>query len=243
MTELTTNPVSVLITRPQPQADRLAVELRAVLPAAVQVVVSPLMRMKPLPVQLPKGPHVAVILTSETGAMAAAALRARLPGLVHCVGPRTAEVARDAGFSIGEVAPTAADLLPQLMRMQHGGRLLYLHGRDVSVQIDQVLDAAGCPADAAAVYAQTPIGLSAAALQVLNAKGAVLVPLYSARSARLFFADRPDSMQADLWSCLIAQGVVEAVPAALRARAVVADGPDGAAMTTAIKRVVASLLP
>ena len=39
--------------------------------------------------------------------MVAGELRAELPDLAHCVGQRTAEVARQAGFVTGEVAPTA----------------------------------------------------------------------------------------------------------------------------------------
>ena len=236
------NDVAVLITRPQPQADRLAEALRTMLPVAVQVVVSPLMRLEMLAVDLPMGPFGAVVLTSEAGAMAAGRLRADLPDLVHCVGPRTAEAAQAAGFVVGEVAPTADLLLPRLMAMAHAGRLIYLHGRDVSVRIDQVLTAAGIGADGVAVYAQECCRLSVGAVDLLMTKSAVLVPLYSRRSAELFFAECPDGAGAEIWPCVIAQPVLSAVPDGLWSRVLVADAPDGAAMTTAIRRGVAALL-
>jgi|GEM_PF-1523751 len=234
--------IAVLITRPQPQADRLAEALRAVLPVAVQVVVAPLMRMELLAVGVPKGPFGAVILTSEAGAMAAARLRSDLPALVYCVGPRTAEAALVAGFVIGEVAPTAELLLPRLMAMTHDGPLIYLHGRDVSVRIDQVLNDAGIGTDGVAVYAQQRCNLSEEAIDVLRAKRAVLVPLYSRRSAELFFAECPDDVRTEVWPCVIAKPVLAEVPKGLLARVLVADAPDGAAMTTAILGGVVALL-
>ena len=235
--------VAVLITRPQPQADRLAKALRVGMPQEVSIVVSPLMQMKVLAVDLPKGPYGAVILTSEAGAMAAAGLRADLPDLVHCVGPRTAGAAQAAGFAIGEVAPTAAELLPRLMAIGHAGRMIYLHGRNVSVRLDQALDKAGIGADALAVYAQERGRLSAVAIDLLMAKTAVLVPLYSRRSAELFFAECPADTMAEIWPCVIAPGVLAAVPERHLKRALVADTPDGAAMATAIRRGLTGLLP
>lgn len=235
--------VAVLITRPQPQADRLAEAVRPVVPDAVAVVVSPLMRMERLAFTLPKRPYGAVVLTSEAGAVIAATMRADLPDLAHCVGERTAEAAQDAGFSVGEVAPTADLLLQRLMVIAHPGRMIYLHGRDVSVRIDQVLTKAGIGADAVAVYAQTRGHLTDEAMGLILTKKAVLVPFYSRRSAELFFAECPVGKGAEIWPCVIAQGVIGAVPAGCWARAIVADAPDGAAMQAAIIRGVSALLP
>lgn len=227
----------MLITRPEPQAGRLAVALRA---EGARVVVSPLMRPVFLTVTLPEGDFATVILTSEAGAMAAA----RLPGLPRralCVGARTAEVARAGGFDARSLGSTAAEMLPALAA--EPGPFLYLRGREASVDVAAALVARGQPAASAVVYAQEPAPLSGEARDLLENAGIVTIPLYSARSARLFLAACPAGAATDLRPVVIAPPVLEALPEALRAKAEVAERPDGPAMLAAILRVIRSLAP
>nr|WP_240904272.1 uroporphyrinogen-III synthase [Rhodobacter sp. SGA-6-6] len=226
-----------MITRPEPQAGRLAAALRA---EGARVVVSPLMRPVFLTVTLPEGDFATVILTSEAGAMAAA----RLPGLPRralCVGERTAEVARAGGFDARSLGSTAAEMLPALAA--EPGPFLYLRGREASVDVAAALRARGKEAASAVVYAQEPAPLSGEAQNLLKSAGIVTIPLYSARSARLFLAACPPDAAADLRPVVIAPPVLEALPEALRAKAVVAERPDGPAMQAAILRVIRSLAP
>ena len=227
----------MLITRPRPQADRLAAALRA---EGAGVLVSPLMRPVFPPVALPKGDFATVILTSEAGAMAAARLQG-LPRHALCVGERTAEVARAGGFDARSLGSTAAEMLPALAA--EPGPFLYLRGREASVDVAAALQARGQRAASAVVYAQEQVPLSAEALDLLKNAGTVTIPLYSARSARLFVAACPADMAAALRPVVIAPPVLEALPQALRVGAVVADRPDGPAMQAAILRVIRSLAP
>ena len=228
---------AVLITRPQPQAGRLAAALRA---EGARVVVSPLMRAVFPPVTLPEGDFAAVILTSEAGALAASRL-AGLPRRALCVGERTAEVARAGGFEARSLGMTAAEMLPALAAEQ--GPFLYLRGREASVDVAAELTARGQQAASAVVYAQEPAALSDKALALLRGVDPVAIPLYSARSARLFLAACPAEMAAELLPVAIAPPVREALPEALRAGAVLAEQPDGPSMQAAILRVIRSLAP
>ena len=228
----------MLITRPQPQAGRLAQDLQA---QGLRVVVSPLMRPVFPPITLPDGPFAAVILTSEAGATAAGRLRSLLPGRALCVGERTAEVARAGGFDARSLGMTAAEMLPALAAEQ--GPFLYLRGREASVDVAAALMARGQQAASAVVYAQEPAALSAEALALLRGAGPVAIPLYSARSARLFLAVCSPDRRADLLPVVIAPPVLEALPEALRTRAVLAEQPDGPSMQAAILRVIRSLAP
>ncbi len=227
----------MLITRPQPQAGRLAEDLRA---QGVRVVVSPLMRAVFPPVTLPEGDFAAVILTSEAGAMAASRL-AGLPRRALCVGERTAEVARAGGFDARSLGLTAAEMLPALAA--EPGPFLYLRGREASVDVAAALVARGQQAASAVVYAQEPAALTDEALALLRGAAPVVIPLYSARSARLFLAACPADRTAELLPVAIARPVLEALPEALRASTVLAERPDGPSMQAAILRVIRSLAP
>jgi uroporphyrinogen-III synthase len=233
-----TIPVSVLITRPLPQGERLGAELQALWGERIQVTLSPLMAAVFLTPDLPPGPFAGVVLTSEAGAQAAGRMPG-LPRLCHCVGVRTADAARAAGFEVANVVPTAADLTERLLSVDIGP-LLYLHGRDVSKRIDQSLADAGRRAEAVVVYDQQPAPLTAEARRLLNAGVPVVVPFYSARSVRLLVAQVPDS--AAIWPCVISGQVADALPDELRKRCVMAATPDGAGMLSAIGRVISSLL-
>ena len=233
----------VLITRPQPQADRLAADLRAEMGARVQPVVAPLMRRAFLTPDLPAGPHAAVILSSETGAEAAGRLRAALPARVVCVGERTAAVALAQGFEVVLVQPTADRLVAALIAAPPLGRLIWLHGTDVSRPVADLLNSAGIETDSVVAYDQAALPLAPEALALLRQPGPVVVPLFSARSARLLLAALPADMRATLRVCAISDAVVDALPADLRAGAVVAAQPDGPAMQSAIHCVISSLSP
>ncbi len=230
--------IPVLITRPQPQAGRLADALRD---RGVKTVVSPLMRAIFPPVELPPGAFRAVVLTSEAGATAAAQFRSGLPARALCVGERTAEVARAGGFDARSLGATAAEMLQALA--EESGPFLYLRGREASVDVAAELHARGQAAESAVVYAQEPAPLTDEARALLLAAGPVVLPLYSARSARLFLAARPAETQADLRVVAIAPPVLEALPGALRAGAAMAERPDGPAMMAAILRGIHALLP
>lgn len=99
----------LLVTRPEPDAARTAAALRA---RGHEVMAIPLLRIAPVPdIAFGSGPWGAVLLTSPNGCRAVASHKdlaelARLP--VFAVGARTAEMAREAGFS--EVASAEGDL-------------------------------------------------------------------------------------------------------------------------------------
>lgn len=239
-------PIAVLITRPQPQADRLARELSAAMGPMIRPIIAPLMQTRALSANLPVGPHDAVILSSEAGAIAAKKLRRTaltLPERAYCVGDRTAKIARSLGFDVRIDGPTAEALIAKMLHHGVVGRLLYLHGQDVSTPIDRLLTSAGIPTDAAATYAQEPIELTTEAMIQLATDAPLVVPIYSARSARLFLSVLPKDFRADLRPCLISPDIMPALSETFSARAVVAERPDGPSMVAAIRRVISSLLP
>jgi uroporphyrinogen-III synthase len=236
----------VLVTRPAPQADRFSAGLVAAFGRLVRPVIAPLMQVEHLTPDLPEQSFTALILTSETAAARAGALMKTsliLPKLAYCVGDRTAEAARESGFDARSAAGAADDLVALILSRPDDGPLLWLRGRDVATDIALALTAAGRSVTSAAVYAQTAVPLSSAALELLARTGLLVVPVFSPRSARLLAAAIPANAKATILPVAISARARAALPAGLRSAAVLADAPDAPAMIRAIGRVISSRVP
>ena len=232
----------VLLTRPAPQSQRFAQALQARL-SSVQVVVSPLMQTEWLHPPLPDRPFHALILTSETGAEAAGRLRATgtpLPETAFCVGPRTTDTARAAGFAAisadGDVHALAA-----LIRAAHPqGPLLHIRGEDVAGNLAETLTNGGIETHSAILYAQRPCPLSPAALTLLQGDGPVLVPLFSPRSAQILAQALPADAKAPLWIVAISPAAATSAQALAPARLTVAPHPDGGNMLQTVIQMLSA---
>ena len=232
----------VLLTRPAPQSQRFAQALQERLPS-VQVIVSPLMQTEWLHPPLPDRPFHALILTSETGAKAADRLRAAgtpLPATAFCVGPRTTETARAAGFQAisadGDVHALAA-----LIRAAHPqGPLLHIRGEDVAGNLSETLTNSGIETHSAILYAQRPCPLSRAALTLLQAEGPVLVPLFSPRSAQILVQALPPDSKAPLWIAAISPAAATVAQALTPARLTIAPHPDGGNMLHTVLQMLSA---
>lgn len=143
----------LLITRPEPDATRTAVALRA---RGHEVLVAPVLATQTIEADF-KPPYAAVLMTSANAARAAS--HQRFAGLrqlsVLAVGDRTAEAARASGFAIVE---SASGALPDLVRLisarvgKNSGRLLYLAGEDRSGDLGGDLAARGISVDTVVIY-------------------------------------------------------------------------------------------
>src|SRR5437868_10526363 len=122
----------LLITRPEPDATRTARTLRE---RGHQTLVAPLLSAQTLDADF-AGPYGAVLMTSANAARAIATHRrsAELRELpVYTVGSRTADAAREVGFTNVESADGALADLVRLVTARLGGShgpLLYFAGED-----------------------------------------------------------------------------------------------------------------
>ena len=176
----------VLITRPEPQASRFARALQDRYGKRALPVLSSVLAPVLLPMELPVDPFGALILTSETGARAAAALSSALPRQAFCVGDRTAEVASALGFQAHSADGDADSLFALLLARPDAAPFLHLRGREARGDLVARLNATGVQAQEVVVYAQEPQPLSPAAISLLSGEGPVIAPLFSPRSAEVF---------------------------------------------------------
>jgi uroporphyrinogen-III synthase len=147
--------VRLLVTRPQPDAERTAAALRQ---AGHQVVCAALLHIELIPnAELGPGPWSALVLTSANAlrALESHPRRAELLKLrVFAVGRRTAAAACAAGFLAVTAAGGNAQELVQHLRAGHVSRdpLLYLAGQDRSRDLAADLAADGLIVSTVVVY-------------------------------------------------------------------------------------------
>lgn len=145
----------LLVTRPEPDAQRTAAALRA---GGHTVIVAPLLHIELVAeAQIDAHPWTAVLVTSANAAHAIAAY----PGLdrlravpVFAVGDRSAEAMCGAGFADVRSADGGVGDLARLVgeRLQPGASLLYLAGEQRSGDLAAKLGAQGFAVQTAVVY-------------------------------------------------------------------------------------------
>ncbi len=178
-------PDAVLITRPEPGAAATAARIAAI---GLTPIVAPVLEIQPLPVRLPAGPIVAVLLASGN---AVDPLPAALRGLpVLAVGSATARRAREAGFTNVASADGDAVALAALARARFGprdGTLLLACGRSQGLALAADLRASGFRVVRRVVYVARPVSaLPDAARAALLSDRTRAVVFFSAETARHF---------------------------------------------------------
>lgn len=181
----------VLITRPQPDAERTKAAVRAF---GFSPLVTPLLRIAATPdAALPMDPPAALLFTSANAPRILADLAgvARLTGLpVFTVGNRTAETAFEAGFAHILSADGDGEALTDLVRRSldpAAGKLVWLAGEDRAGDPAGKLVAAGFDVETRVIYrAETAVRLPPALESVLAAKEPAIALHYSRRTASTF---------------------------------------------------------
>jgi len=172
----------LLLTRPRAASERFAQQFRAKFGSDWPVVISPLLEIEPLPAEIPQAE--ALIFTSE---QAIAPLVAASPAegrIAYCVGARTAQVARAAGFEVVQGAAGAAELFDVITAHHREGPLLHARGREIAFPLAERLNSAGIETKEAILYAQVAQLPSMEARGLLAGETPVIVAVFSPNSGR-----------------------------------------------------------
>jgi uroporphyrinogen-III synthase len=179
----------LLVTRPEPDAERTAAALRA---RGHIVLIAPLLRIELVEhAEIGPGPFMALLVTSANAAPAIARHErfAQLRALpVFAVGGRSAEAMRAVGFADvtsaqGDVADLAALVAS---RLKAGASLLYLSGADRSGDLAGVLSGRGFAVSRAVLYRAVPAGALLPAAVAAMAEGIEGVLHFSRRSSEIY---------------------------------------------------------
>jgi uroporphyrinogen-III synthase len=180
----------LVVTRPQPDGARTAAALRE---SGHEVLEAPLMQVEPLSVDL-SGGWGAIIITSANAPAAIAdnPARASLMTLpVIAVGRRSAEAAREAGFSdINSAGGDLRDLVRLVVARRADAKapLLYLAGEDRAADLVGELVVHGVAAEMRVVYRAVTAPFPSALIAALQGGEVDAVLHFSKRSAENFLA-------------------------------------------------------
>ena len=169
----------LIITRPDPDGARFAAAVTEAV--AVDVILSPLMEIVPLDAQCQADE---VVFTSTNGVGQAARLGLK-SGRAWCVGDRTAEMAREAGFDAVSAQGTVEDLLALILAEGPKAALGHIRGKEARGDLGPRLRANGINCVDVVAYAQVAVPLTDIAKAVIEGADPVIIPLFSPRSADL----------------------------------------------------------
>lgn len=181
----------ILVTRPEPDANRTARHLRAL---GIEPVIAPMLRMKTLPVPAFEPDRYGAIAITSANAVRALEQIGQTATLSHlcvyAVGDHTAGKAREAGFSrIAHAQNTLASLAHLIASQPPAGKILYLAAHHQSGDLAGLLAPHGIAVETSVLYEMVPeksLPESAAgALAAGEIAGAVF---YSRRTAEVFAA-------------------------------------------------------
>ncbi len=218
------SPPTLLLTRPRAASERFAEGLQG-----FDVVISPLMEIVATGETVSLDDIAGVILTSEN----AVPFLPPAPLPAYCVGPRTAEAARGAGFDAEMVGPDADGLVTSLIERRPHGALLHVHGTHTRGGVVGRLRAAGVDARGIAAYDQRAVAPDArfhAALEQSN----FVAPLFSPRSAALF-AEAAPQLPENAVILAMSKAAKDALPTRFHPMVRVISQPNGEEMRKAVE--------
>ncbi len=241
MTRQSAPGIPILLTRPKTEGQSFANALIRRFGPAVRPIVSPLLAPRNMTPDLPAGDYAAVVFTSAQAVEAVRPMVSRLPVLAWCVGSRTAEAARAAGFVAKSTNGDARALLAAIKNDPPDGSILYVRGVDTAFNLLEELVDFGLKSEQAVVYAQQPQAFSPEALELLKHPLKVIAPLFSSRTARLFREAFPQETRADLHIVAMSANVAEALIDLPHATVTIASRPDAPAMLDAVETLLVGI--
>lgn len=229
----------ILLTRPKRQSERFARLCQEALGAQQLILQSPVIKIEMQAIAPVDAGYRGLIFTSENGVLAYAQAQTRMDLPAYCVGAGTAKAAREAGMQAYSANGSADDLVKMIQAADVQGSLLHIRGAHTRGDISERL---GPNVDEVVGYRQIAQPLKSAALAALSGDRQMILPMFSPRSAALFFA-AAGNITAPLSVVAISQAVKEAVIGSNPPKNVsiqIAASPDANAMLQAVAGCIAA---
>jgi uroporphyrinogen-III synthase len=243
--------VAILVTRPHPDNATTAAALRA---KGFEVLLAPMLRFEPVAFQIDADARFEAVIVSSANALRAINESPARDDLrdrpLFAVGERTAQAARDSGFTHVTAAGGDAVSLRELIvaqarakRLKKSGELLYLAAADRARDLGTELGELGFNVSTVTVYRMNAVPDLPSDVSAACAAGRIEAVLhYSARSARAFLdAARAAGVEISalaLPQCCFSNAVAAIVREAGAAQVAVARAPDEDAIFEVLERAL-----
>ena len=227
----------LLMTRPL-QAGRDFVDtLPDDIRSAIEPVFAPLIQIEGTGINIDQGSARGLILTSSNAVEIARVLQFTTDLPCSCVGTRTTQAARNAGWAAQTGGDTADALVADLIARRPPAPLLHLCGRHRRGQIAERLTEAGLPTSECAIYDQRLLGAPPEVLARLNTGQTVIAPVFSPRTARQFVEEF--ATRGHIHAIALSDAVADPLLSCGFASVSTACRPDARAMVEELRRVLA----
>lgn len=181
---MATGTATVLLTRPRAASERFATCLGPDVP----VLIAPLVEIEPVGGMADPQGFAAVVLTS---ANAVARLKPGTGIAAYCVGDRTGEAARGAGFAARSASGDAEALFRMIEAAPPRGPVLYARGADSRGDLAARLRGLGLSVEETVVYRQADRAPSVAFGSLVGGTAPVVAPVFSPLAAERLAAAAP----------------------------------------------------
>lgn len=230
---------TLIVTRPAAQGTSFAADIAARWGGDLLIIQSPLLKIMPVAVQVNQPD--AVIFTSANGVTCAEALLLPRGIPAWCVGAKTAQIARDAGFDPITGPGDAQGLVDEIIAAAPKGRMAHIRGQHARGDIATQLNAAGLRCEDVVAYHQSPLPLSPQARLAIAATEPLIFPLFSPRTAAILNKQGP--FVAPVYVVALSEAVKDVVDRHIVTAMHVATRPDNAAMIDKTIAVMKELVP
>ncbi|WP_254683741.1 uroporphyrinogen-III synthase [Ruegeria sp. AD91A] len=225
----------LLMTRPRAASERFVAQLPTRTRSRVQVIYSPIMEIRPLPVAVETEGVQGLIFTSANAVNAAAAKGVDRTLPAFCVGPATTGTAKGYGWQAEMVGATAEELVGHLLKRRPKSPLLHLRGEHTRGNVAGRLTESGLAVREQPVYQQRLLPLTPEAAEAADGDSPIIAPLFSPRTARHFADIWVGS--APLWLAAISQATADPLYSLDYAGLKIAKMPTPKKMRKAVKKL------
>ena len=178
--------MKILITRSFDQSRRFSERLVKKFDNKLDISISPIIKIKPLYLNVELNSFDGIIFTSENAIKVCKKIDISSHKKIFCVGRQTKKMAEKNGLKVSNTGKDTASLIKLLLTIKIKTRLLYLCGKNISVDLSKTFSSSGSVTVCTkAIYDQTPLKLTLNAINILSQKKPVLVPIFSERSGHI----------------------------------------------------------
>ncbi len=223
---------ALLLTRPFQESETFGRLCSSRLKRQVRQVISPVFEVAPVEMHVELDRFPTLVFSSPNAVRILAERHAVKNRSAICVGDKTAATAAMVGMKSVSANGSADDLVDLLKNMSPPAPLLHVRGLQTRGHIAGRLSASGIETHEAIAYRQSAMKLNDEAVDLVSGDSAVLVPVFSPRSAQILSKQIPEKT-APLHLIAMSKSVAGAWTAR-RDSLTVAQRPDAAAMMDAV---------
>ncbi len=223
---------ALLLTRPRHESETFGRLCVSRLQRQIRQVVSPVFEIEPIDMHIELDRFPTLIFTSANAARILSTRHNVNGRTAVCVGDKTAATAAMLGMKSISANGSADELVDLLKSIKPEAPLLHVRGLQARGHVAGRLSAAGIETHEAIAYRQSAKRLNEAASALITGSSAVLIPVFSPRSAKILSRQVPEQT-APLHLIAMSKAVSEAWTAR-RDSVTIAQRPDAAAMMDAV---------